>query len=85
MMSEEKKVALLGRAAKEESQTVVTLKAASDTYQRCGGCNVFIEKLESTCDKMKCLCGYKFCWKCGSVGAKCKCSKGVIRTNKLPS
>mmetsp|Transcript_808 Transcript_808/g.1156 ORF Transcript_808/g.1156 Transcript_808/m.1156 type:complete len:243 (-) Transcript_808:4-732(-) len=42
MMSDEKKVALLGRAAREESKTVVTLKAASDTYQRCGGGNVFI-------------------------------------------
>lgn len=38
----------------------------------CGGCGGRVIK-SSGCNKMQCLCGYRFCYKCGQVGASCDC------------
>ena len=37
----------------------------------CGGCGQGIVK-KSGCSKMKCRCGYKFCYTCGSKNADCE-------------
>ena len=39
----------------------------------CQHCGAFVEK-ESGCDKMECLCGYRFCYRCGAQAARCHCS-----------
>lgn len=41
----------------------------------CGGCGARVCKSDG-CDKMQCLCGYRFCWRCGSVDASCSCNPG---------
>ena len=41
----------------------------------CGGCGARVCKSDG-CDKMQCLCGYRFCWRCGSVDATCNCNPG---------
>lgn len=41
--------------------------------QACPHCGSHIEK-SGSCDKMECLCGYRFCFRCGSQGAQCNCS-----------
>ena len=65
-------------SAKEESE----LRALG--YRKCPKCSSWIEKGPSMeafgipmvegCDKMTCRCGCKFCFKCGSVDAKCNCT-----------
>ena len=41
----------------------------------CGGCGARVCKSDG-CDKMQCLCGYRFCWRCDSVDANCSCNPG---------
>ena len=42
--------------------------------RNCPRCNQLITKVIGTCNKMKCVCGFKFCFKCGVVNAKCNCT-----------
>jgi len=46
--------------------------AASDV-RVCKRCAVPIFK-SSGCDKMRCRCGYRFCFRCGSENARCPCT-----------
>lgn len=39
----------------------------------CISCGARIEKIDG-CDLMECLCGYRFCYSCGSQGATCFCT-----------
>jgi len=65
-------------SAKEESEL------QSLGYRKCPKCGSWIEKgpsfeafgipMVEGCDKMTCRCGCKFCFKCGSVDAKCACT-----------
>lgn len=41
--------------------------------KRCRRCGNGVE-LREGCLKMKCLCGYRFCYKCGSENAQCDCT-----------
>mmetsp|Transcript_4339 Transcript_4339/g.9759 ORF Transcript_4339/g.9759 Transcript_4339/m.9759 type:complete len:441 (+) Transcript_4339:172-1494(+) len=41
----------------------------------CQGCGSRIEK-ESGCDLIECLCGWRFCYKCGQPGGTCGCNFG---------
>ena len=41
----------------------------------CGGCGARVCKSDG-CDRMQCLCGYRFCWACASVEASCSCNPG---------
>lgn len=41
--------------------------------KRCRRCGNGVE-LQSGCLKMKCLCGYRFCYQCGSENARCDCT-----------
>eukprot|EP00050_Salpingoeca_kvevrii_P004138 m.243598 g.243598 ORF g.243598 m.243598 type:complete len:353 (-) comp10951_c1_seq1:236-1294(-) len=46
---------------------------ASAGIRKCPRCKTPIEKSDG-CDKMKCRCGFKFCYACGTVGATCACT-----------
>lgn len=52
----------------------LTLQWIQSRTQPCPGCGARIEKLPDGCDKMECLCGYRFCYKCGAPGAECDCT-----------
>lgn len=52
----------------------LTLQWLQEHTQECLRCGSSIEKIEGGCDKMECLCGYRFCYACGSMGADCSCS-----------
>ena len=41
--------------------------------RRCERCGAGVVKA-SGCDKMKCRCGYQFCYQCGTKDATCKCT-----------
>jgi hypothetical protein len=41
--------------------------------KRCRRCGNGVE-LKEGCLKMKCLCGYRFCYGCGSENARCSCT-----------
>lgn len=63
------------RGRKKAEKSFETMMKKNRKYKKCGGCKMYIEK-SFGCSKMKCRCGYKFCWACGSVGAKCNCNRG---------
>lgn len=44
--------------------------------KRCRRCGNGVELTEG-CLKMKCLCGYRFCYNCGSENAQCSCTGWV--------
>jgi hypothetical protein len=64
-----------------EGNAIPTLGSASiddgdnftSTIKRCRRCGNGIE-FESGCLKMKCRCGYRFCFQCGSENAQCDCT-----------
>lgn len=41
--------------------------------RRCKQCGNGVLK-SSGCEKMRCRCGYEFCYRCGTPGATCKCT-----------
>jgi hypothetical protein len=41
--------------------------------RQCPNCHLHIEKLDG-CDKMECVCGCRFCFKCGTANATCRCT-----------
>ena len=62
-----------GKDTKElDAETKAWLR---ENTKSCGGCGAHICKSDG-CDKMQCLCGWRFCWRCGCVGATCDCNKG---------
>ena len=77
---------LLGRAYKPAAAETATNTDPHEVDQAtaewlesqtklCGGCGARVCKSDG-CDKMQCLCGYRFCWRCGSVDATCNCNPG---------
>eukprot|EP00298_Acanthocystis_sp_HF-20_P018130 c21905_g3_i1.p1 GENE.c21905_g3_i1~~c21905_g3_i1.p1 ORF type:complete len:326 (-),score=112.07 c21905_g3_i1:31-888(-) len=56
---------------KDEDATLKFLNEGK--YRKCAKCGIFVEKIEG-CDKMKCRCGYAFCYVCGTEGATCGCT-----------
>ena len=57
---------------KEEIATERMLRMERAT-RRCPGCGAYVTRAKG-CDKMMCLCGYRFCFKCGAKDAKCHCT-----------
>lgn len=47
--------------------------ALLENIKRCRRCGNGVE-LQGGCLKMKCLCGYRFCYRCGSENARCDCT-----------
>jgi hypothetical protein len=41
--------------------------------RQCPRCHLHIEKLDG-CDKMECVCGCRFCFKCATANATCRCT-----------
>ena len=76
------------RLRKAEKESSISAKEEAELrslgYRKCPKCGSWIEKGPSMeafgipmvegCDKMTCRCGCKFCFKCGSVDAKCSCT-----------
>jgi len=50
-----------------------TTNDALSNIKRCRRCGNGVE-LESGCLKMKCICGYRFCYQCGAENAICDCT-----------
>ena len=58
--------------AKDEAKTMAWINSAGNV-RRCGRCGNAVLKA-SGCDKMKCRCGYRFCYQCGAENAQCGCT-----------
>ena len=68
------------RASEDKNSTLDSIDKETEQWleretKMCGGCGARVSKSEG-CDKMQCLCGWRFCWNCDSIGAKCDCNKG---------
>lgn len=57
----------------DQDMDELTRRVLEITTRPCPHCGTGIEKLTDTCDKMMCLCGYRFCYRCGAPGAACSC------------
>mmetsp|Transcript_23187 Transcript_23187/g.37634 ORF Transcript_23187/g.37634 Transcript_23187/m.37634 type:complete len:434 (-) Transcript_23187:147-1448(-) len=53
----------------------LTLHWINEHTVPCGACGSLIEKTDG-CDKIECLCGYRFCYSCGLPGGNCGCDPG---------
>ena len=56
-----------------EEQTAQNSGSVMANVKRCRRCGNGVEHQEG-CLKMKCLCGYRFCFLCGSENAQCDCT-----------
>jgi hypothetical protein len=82
-LPEEEILELLGRHFQPRTGTVngtdeaemddLTLHWLQEQTRLCPSCGVRIQKIEG-CDLMECMCGYRFCYRCGSQGAQCSCT-----------
>ena len=53
----------------------LTFQWLQSQSRACPSCGAYIEKIDDgSCDLMECLCGYRFCYKCGRQGGNCRCS-----------
>ena len=57
--------------ARDEAATAAYLSGAD--ARECGRCHALVAKTDG-CDKLKCRCGYCFCYRCGAVDARCDCT-----------
>jgi len=57
----------------EEAERLTLSYLQSSNIRYCKRCNAGIVK-SSGCDKLKCRCGYRFCYHCGSENAQCACT-----------
>ena len=51
-------------AAVDASDAAAELLLKKPSIKRCPGCRQAVEKVARSCNKFKCRCGTKFCWKC---------------------
>ena len=49
------------------------LRSSASQSRACPRCAAWLHKAEG-CDKLKCRCGYRFCWRCGAENAQCACT-----------
>ena len=49
------------------------LQSSAAQSRACPRCSTWLHKAEG-CDKLKCRCGYRFCWRCGAENAQCACT-----------
>mmetsp|Transcript_16647 Transcript_16647/g.21427 ORF Transcript_16647/g.21427 Transcript_16647/m.21427 type:complete len:478 (-) Transcript_16647:164-1597(-) len=64
----------------EDEIDELTLQWLHENTVVCEGCGSSIEK-ESGCDLIECLCGWRFCYSCGSPGGTCDCNRGHVFLN----
>ncbi|XLR33358.1 probable E3 ubiquitin-protein ligase ARI10 [Arachis ipaensis] len=55
----------------ENEDRVVMEVAARNRWKRCPNCRFFVEKKHFTCGKIRCKCGYSFCYHCGKSWDSC--------------
>ena len=72
--NKKRKVQEIDSTSSDDPKTQAWLEA--NTLE-CGGCQGRIMK-SSGCNKLQCLCGYRICWKCRKVNARCNCSPGHV-------
>lgn len=75
---------LRGRSSAHPSSAAERREMENLGLRQCPGCSSWIEKgpameafgttIAEGCDKMTCRCGCQFCYRCGSIGAKCNCT-----------
>jgi hypothetical protein len=53
----------------------LTRRLLEETTRPCPHCGAWIEKVKDACNTMMCLCGHRFCYRCGASGAACSCSE----------
>jgi len=58
-------------SSQHEELTSSYLKQLKNNARPCGRCGTIIVKKEGGCAKMKCRCGYRFCFICGVENAVC--------------
>ena len=51
----------------------LTQQWLSTEARQCQACGSWVVKSDG-CDKMQCICGYRFCFQCGMQGATCTCT-----------
>jgi Ring finger domain/IBR domain, a half RING-finger domain len=83
LLSKEDIVGILGRPYEPTEKPAIvsnlddldelTRQYLASRAKPCPGCGAYIEKTEG-CDKMECLCGYRFCFNCGAQNADCLCT-----------
>ena len=69
-------------SAAEEAKRRRDDQASAEALQNvrtCPGCKRGVEKTPESCDKFQCLCGTRFCWRCGTLAdaagnAMCRCT-----------
>lgn len=61
-------------AKMEVEKLAKSLGLSKNRLKNCPGCRAPIVKEVNTCNKMMCLCGELFCFKCEAKDAKCKCT-----------
>jgi len=72
--------AIAEESAGHEEIDELTLQWLNEHTSLCQGCGSRIEK-ESGCDLIECLCGWRFCFRCGLPGGNCGCNEGHFFLN----
>ena len=62
-----------GGPESEEALSLAFISSASSNIRICRRCGQGVVK-EQGCDKVKCRCGFRFCYRCGSENAQCACT-----------
>jgi hypothetical protein len=52
-----------------------TLHWINENTVPCGMCGYRVEKSDG-CDLIECLCGFRFCYRCGAADGRCRCNPG---------
>jgi hypothetical protein len=75
--------AAVREATDDDEIDELTLHWINQNTVPCANCWFRIEK-EDGCDLMECLCGYRFCYKCGAAGGVCNCNPGHVFLSDRP-
>lgn len=75
----QRREAISGDPNEEEEIDELTQSWLNEHTKVCQGCGSRVEKPYG-CSHMECLCGYRFCYSCGSPGGFCSCglSRGFV-------
>ncbi len=69
----------LARELEEKLTGIIDPEHATQIYmevsgaKQCKKCNIYMQMTHG-CFKMKCRCGYRFCYKCDTENARCGCT-----------
>mmetsp|Transcript_50973 Transcript_50973/g.75633 ORF Transcript_50973/g.75633 Transcript_50973/m.75633 type:complete len:348 (-) Transcript_50973:116-1159(-) len=64
-----------GQCSKEDLLALKQLfQQEEEAIIQCKRCYMLVTKKKGGCDKVKCRCGYRICFVCGSENAQCRCT-----------